>query len=53
MNDSTVRRLLELDQEYTAAVNSAIAEDRDDLVGELADEYPDAAAKIMAEDAAA
>jgi hypothetical protein len=42
-----------LDQEYTAAVNSAIAEDRDDLVAELADEYPDAAAKIMfSEDAA-
>ncbi len=52
MNDATVRRLLELDQEYTAAVNCAIAEDRDDLVDVLVDEYPDAAAQIMTEDAA-
>ncbi|WP_214402121.1 hypothetical protein [Pseudonocardia lacus] len=53
MKDTTVRRLLALDQEYTAAVNSAIAEDREDLVAELADEYPDAAAKIMIADSAA
>jgi hypothetical protein len=53
VNDATVRRLLELDQEYTAAVNSAIAEDRDDLIDVLVDEYPDAAARIIiAEDAA-
>lgn len=45
-------RLLALDEEYTAAVNAAIAENRDDLVHDLAAEYPDAAAKIMTEDAA-
>jgi hypothetical protein len=53
VKDMTVRRLLELDQEYTAAVNSAIAEDRGDLVAELADEYPDAAAEIMMREDAA
>jgi hypothetical protein len=52
VNDATVRRLLELDQEYTAAVNCAIAEDRDDLIDVLVGEYPDAAARIMTEDAA-
>ena len=53
MKDATVRRLLALDEEYTAAVNDAVAEDRDDLVDELVAEYPDAAAKIMTEEAAA
>jgi hypothetical protein len=53
MNDITVRRLQALDEEYTAAVNAAVAEDRDDLVQELAAEYPDAAAEIMEEDVAA
>ncbi len=53
MKDRTVQRLLALDAEYTAAVNSAVAEDRDDLVDELAAEYPDVAAQIMAQDAAA
>lgn len=48
MNDITVRRLRALDEEYTAAVNAAIAEDRDDLVAQLVAEYPDAAAEIMA-----
>src|SRR4051812_10041044 len=44
MTDETVRRLQALDDEYTAAVNTAIAEDRMDLVQRLADEYPEAAA---------
>jgi hypothetical protein len=52
VKDATVRRLLALDEEYTAAVNAAVAENRDDLVWELAAEYPDAAAKIMSEEAA-
>ena len=47
MTDETVRRLQALDEEYTAAVNDAIEEDRFDLVQRLADEYPDAAAEIM------
>ena len=47
MTDETVRRLQALDEEYTAAVNTAIAEDRMDLVQRLADEYPDAAAEVM------
>ena len=51
MNDVTVRRLQALDEEYTAAVNAAIEEDRFDLVDALAAEYPDAAAEIL-EDAA-
>lgn len=49
MNDATVQRLQALDEEYTAAVNAAIAEDRDDLVRVLAAEYPDAAAEIISE----
>ncbi len=49
MNDVTVRRLQALDEEYTAAVNAAIEEDRFDLVQRLADEYPDAAAEILGE----
>jgi len=47
MTDETVRRLQALDDEYTAAVNTAIAEDRMDLVQRLADEYPEAAAEVM------
>ena len=53
MNDATVRRLQALDEEYTAAVNAAIAEDRDDLVRVLAAEYPDAAAEIIEAEQAA
>jgi hypothetical protein len=52
MKDDTVRRLNALDQEYTAAVNSAVAEDRDDLIQQLIDEYPDAALEIMNDEAA-
>jgi hypothetical protein len=53
MNDATVRRLQALDEEYTAAVNAAIEEGREDLVQHLAAEYPDHAAEVMAEAAAA
>lgn len=53
MTDATVRRLHALEDEYTAAVNSAIAEDRDDLVRELVAEFPDAALEIMGDEAAA
>jgi hypothetical protein len=52
MKDDTVRRLNALDQEYTAAVNSAVAEDRDDLIQQLVAEYPDAALEIMNDEAA-
>ncbi|GAA1238603.1 MULTISPECIES: hypothetical protein [Pseudonocardia] len=52
MKDDTVRRLNALDQEYTAAVNSAVAEDRDDLIQQLIAEYPDAALEIMNDEAA-
>ncbi len=52
MNESTERRLRALDEEYTEAVNRAIEEDRDDLVRELAAEYPDAALDIMRDEAA-
>lgn len=47
MTNETVRRLQALDEEYTAAVNVAVAEDRADVVEQLVDEYPDAAAEIM------
>jgi hypothetical protein len=52
MKDDTVRRLNALDQEYTAAVNSAVAEERDDLIQQLVAEYPDAALEIMNDEAA-
>ena len=47
MKDDTVDRLNALDEEYTAAVNAAIEDDREELVRELVSEYPDAAAEIM------
>ena len=49
MNDVTVRRLQALDEEYTAAVNAAIEEDRSTSSSGCADEYPDAAAEILGE----
>lgn len=52
MNDITVRRLNDLDEEYTYAVNAAIEENREDVVRQLVSEYPDAAAEIMAAEAA-
>jgi hypothetical protein len=47
VKDDTVRRLLALDDEYITAVNEAVAEDRDDLVRELVDSYPDAASRVI------
>ena len=35
-----------------AAVNAAVAEDRDDLIHQLVEEYPDAALEIMSNEAA-
>ncbi|GAA1304086.1 hypothetical protein ACQPZA_29940 [Pseudonocardia xinjiangensis] len=52
MKDDTVRRLNALDDEYTAAVNAAVAENRDDLIHQLVEEYPDAALEIMSNEAA-
>lgn len=52
MTDATVRRLRELDDEYTSAVNFAVAEDRNDLIAQLAAEYPDAVAQVIADEAA-
>ena len=49
MTDTTVRRLQELEAAYTVAVNEAVAEDRDDRIRALVAEYPDAAARVMAE----
>ena len=46
-------RLQALHDEYTTAVNVAIEEDRDELVARLADEYTDAALRLMTEDAPA
>lgn len=42
-------RLRNLADEYTAAVNAAISEDREDLVRALVAEYPDRAAALIAE----
>ena len=39
--------LRELNDVYADAVNRAVAEDRDDLVSELVDEYGDEALKLM------
>jgi hypothetical protein len=52
MKDATVRRLQALEEEYTFAVNAAIGENRDDLVEQLATEYPDAALDVLRSDAA-
>ncbi|MGQ0573123.1 MAG: hypothetical protein ACT4RN_02840 [Pseudonocardia sp.] len=46
-------RLQALHDEYASAVNSAVAEDRDELVAKLADEYTDVALALIAEDPAA
>ncbi len=47
MKDATVRRLQALEEEYTFAVNAAVGENRDDLVEQLAAEYPDAALDLL------
>ena len=47
-NLSLVEHLRVLHDDYVDAVNRAVAEDRDDLVEDLADEYTDAATALMA-----
>ncbi|MFC4951192.1 hypothetical protein [Pseudonocardia sp. GCM10023141] len=55
MKDATVHRLNALDAldaEYTAAVNAAVEEDRDDLIQQLVADYPVAVQQLMTGDAA-
>jgi hypothetical protein len=52
VNDVTVRRLRELEESYVEAVNEAVAEGRDDRIRDLVAAYPDAAAAVLAGDAA-
>lgn len=47
MPDEIVSALHRLRDCYTEAVNAAIAEDRDDLVAELAASYPDAELRLL------
>ena len=42
-------RLAQLRDEYVDAVNRAVAEGRDDLVDELAADYPEAALRLLAD----
>jgi dihydroneopterin aldolase len=48
MSDEMGGKLERLRDEYTAAVNAAIEENRFDLVERLADAYPDHALELMA-----
>jgi len=43
-------RLQILHDEYASAINVAVAENRTDLVTQLAAEFPDAALQLMSED---
>ena len=52
MKDVTVRRLQALEEEYPVTGNAAVGENRDDLIDELVDQYPDAAIAILRGDAA-
>ncbi|WP_219413237.1 hypothetical protein [Pseudonocardia nigra] len=46
--DATIEtRLRLLHEEYIAAVNSALDEGREDLVDELANEFPDMALRVV------
>jgi hypothetical protein len=47
------QRLQVLHDEYTVAVNNAVAEGRDDIVERLVAEFPDAALRLMSEHEAA
>ncbi|GAY12349.1 hypothetical protein [Pseudonocardia sp. N23] len=47
MTHEMSERLQALADDYTAAVNQAVAEDRFDTVARLADEYPDAALEVL------
>lgn len=49
MSDETRTALRKLHDEYIEAVNTAVGEDRDDIVAELAASYPDAALRLLVE----
>ena len=49
MNDDLTDRLLALHDEYAAAVNAALDENREELVRELADEFSSVALELMSE----
>jgi hypothetical protein len=51
--DDIGNRLRMLHDEYAGAVNRAVAEGRDELVGQLVADYPDEALRIMSEAVAA
>ena len=50
MDDAITRRLRALTEDYTEALNAAVAEDRDDIVRLLVSEYPDHAAAVLTGD---
>lgn len=47
MHDEVHTALSALHDRYTEAVNSAIGEDREDLVEELVSSYPDEALRLL------
>jgi hypothetical protein len=47
VNDTLRHDLRALQDHYTEAVNSAIGEDREDLVEKLVAAYPDAALRLL------
>lgn len=47
MNDKLRAELRALEDLYTEAVNSAVGEDREDLVRDLVASYPDAALRLL------
>lgn len=47
MNDTIGAELRSLRDQYTEAVNSAVGENRQDLVEELVASYPDAALRVL------
>ena len=49
MDDDLTDRLLALHDEYAAAVNAALDENREELVRELADEFSSVALELMSE----
>jgi hypothetical protein len=52
VNTDIEARLVALHEEYTSAINEAIGEGRDELVNQLAAEFPDAALELMSGGAA-
>jgi hypothetical protein len=47
VRDDIRTELRMLEDQYTEAVNSAVGEDREDLVRELVASYPDAALRVL------